>query len=91
MSNDARYLLHYELQDYLNRFPYGEIDKLNNYSGITWISKLKQIDGYHLDFVGETKHIYPDLMRNESKADQILECRDGENWSDITNAENHGN
>lgn len=85
MSNDARYLLHYEFQNYANKFPSTEIDKLNNYSGITWLSKLKQVDGYHLDFIGETKHTYPDEIRKISKADQVLECKDGDNWRDITN------
>lgn len=78
MSRDARYLLHYEPQPYANNFPASEIDELNNHPDIHWFDKLAPVSPY--DYMGECKHSHLDLIKELSKADQILVSYDGQEW-----------
>ena len=83
MSNDARYLLHYEMQDYADDFPLSAVEELTS-QDVVWLHEPTLIDKYGFEFYCETKHTYPDVIRKVSRADQVLECKDGENWVDIT-------
>jgi hypothetical protein len=85
MSNDAKYIIEYELLPYTDKnYPQNEIDALNKCEDILISEKFTRI-GIGYTYYGETKYQWKDEIKKHVTAVQVLECKECCLWEDVTN------